>query len=99
MTTQAQQTETAEHSAPVSRVVVRHEVSPGLIVHGLRGVLITHLECPVCNKTWEYQVGRKAGFVKAGAAKHVYSCWERKLKAEGLVIGKHTPQGMELLRA
>lgn len=31
-------------------------------------------ECPCCGKQWKNLAGRKVGFVKAGADRHVYVC-------------------------
>lgn len=42
--------------------------------------------CPLCRICWERE-GRGSGFVKAGALRHVYACWEKSVAKRGYTIG------------
>lgn len=58
------------------------------------------LWCPYCDKTWA-RGGRAEGFRKAGAQRHVWSCFEKSVKARGLRLGNWSDpkQGYRLVRS
>jgi hypothetical protein len=51
--------------------------------------------CPYCERTWE-RGGHKEGFVKAGAQRHVHSCWEILLFQRGYTIGEYRSRGGQM---
>lgn len=42
--------------------------------------------CPLCSRSWSNE-GGGAGFVKAGARRHVAACWQETLRQQGLQMG------------
>jgi len=51
-----------------------------------------HFICPYCSFAWE-RGGHKEGFVKAAAARHVYTCYTIVLFQAGFVEGNYTDNG------
>lgn len=49
-------------------------------------------QCPYCGLAWE-RGGKREGFVKAGAMRHVFGCWTVLLLNAGYTTGKATVGG------
>lgn len=82
-------------TAPADERVRRHleKEAANLIIYGDNGKIV-ELECPCCGRKWDYNVGHKAGFVKAAAHKHVFSCWKKLIEEKtGLKIQGWTEEG------
>jgi ABC-type nitrate/sulfonate/bicarbonate transport system substrate-binding protein len=80
---------------------VMHSEYPGLtLVKNPETGINKKIVCNICGREWALDVGRKAGFVKSGAEKHGFSCWESALKKQGLKLGKYINGiGYEILTA